>query len=187
MAAGIVGIVTAVAHVSALLTRFTKSTIAAPKHAQLLLTEVSDVGEILSQLQPFLLGFDSPKRSRASLLKVDKVVVIVSGCVLTFSELEKVLDEMKTEDLDLLDRLKWARKESVVVDLVQRLQNHKASLSLVLNILNGFVSDSSARFRVCMGAYVFKANNGRSHRFDGSTPRTHRAILRGNVFQSTST
>ena len=146
MAAGIVGIITAVAQVSVLLTRFTKSTIAAPKQAQVLLTEVSDMGEILSQLQSFLLGLDSPNRSRASLLKVDKVVVIVSGCVLTFSELEKVLDEMKWEGLDVLDRLKWARKESVVVELVQRLQNHKASLSLVLNILNGFVYESSARF-----------------------------------------
>ena len=177
MAAGIVGIVTAVAQVSALLTRLTKSTIAAPQQAQVVLAEVNDIGEILSHLQSFLLGLTSPKRSRASLLQVDKVVTIVSGCVLTFSELEKLLDEMKTEDLDVLDRLKWARKESVVVDLVKRLQNHKASLSLVLNILNGFVSESSARFRVCMGAYLLKANNGRSHRFDGSTPRTRRAIL----------
>ena len=177
MAVGIVGIVKAVAQASVLLTRFTKSTIAAPKQAQILLTEVSDIGEILSQLQSFLLGINSPKRSRASLLKVDKVVTIVSGCVLTFSELEKLLEEMKTEDLDVLDRLKWAKKESVVVGLVQRLQNHKASLSLMLNILNGFVSKSSATFTVCMGTYVLKANNGRSYKFDGSTPHTRRAIL----------
>ena len=144
VAAGIVGIVTAVAQVSVLLTRFTKSTIAAPQQAQVVLTEISDIGEILSQLQSFLLGLNSPKRSRASLLKVDKVITIVSGCVLTFSELERLLDEMKTDDLDVLDRLKWARKESVVMDLIRRLQNHKASLSLVLNILNGFVSKTSA-------------------------------------------
>ena len=146
MAAGIVGIVKAVAQVSVLLTTFTKSTIGAPQQAQIVLAEVSDIGEILSQLQSFLLGLSSPKRSRASLLKVDKVVNIVSGCVLTFSELERLLDEMKTDDLDVLDRLKWARKESVIVDLIRRLQNHKASLSLVLNILNGFVSEISATF-----------------------------------------
>ena len=160
MAAGVVGIVTAAAQVSLVLTRFTKSTIAAPQQAQVVLTEVSDIGEILSQLQSFLLGLNSPKTSRASLLKVDKVVTIVSGCVLTFSELEQLLDEMKTEDLDVLDRLKWARKESVVVDLIQRLQNHKASLSLVLNILNGFVLKYPPPFIVRMGAYVWKANNG---------------------------
>ena len=153
VATGIVGVVTAAAQVSILLTRFTKSTIAAPQQAQVVLAEVSDIGEILSQLQSFLLGRTSPKRSRASLLKVDKVVNIVSGCVLTFSELERLLDEMKTDDLDVLDRLKWARKESVVVDLIRRLQNHKASLSLVLNILNGFVYETCATFLVRKGAY----------------------------------
>ena len=139
IAAGIVGVVTAVAQISALLSKFTKSTVAAPRQAQEVLAEVSDVGEILSDLQSFLLGLDLPDRSRTSLLKVEKVVTIVSGCVLTLSELEKLLDELKTEDLDVLDCLKWARKEQAIFGLIQRLQNHKASLSLVLNILNGFV------------------------------------------------
>ena len=156
MAAGIAGIVAAVAQVTRLLTRFIKSTIAAPQQAQVVLAEVSDIGEILSQLQSFLLGLKSPKRSRASLLKIDKIITIVSGCVLTFSELEKLLDEMKTGDLDVLDRLKWVSKESVVVDLIQRLQNHKASLSLVLNILNGFVFKSSARFYRPHGCLCFE-------------------------------
>ncbi|CAF9943492.1 MAG: hypothetical protein ALECFALPRED_000492 [Alectoria fallacina] len=137
IAAGIVGVVTAVAQISALLSKFTKSTVAAPRQAQEVLAEVSDVGEILSDLQSFLLGLDLPDRSRTSLLKVEKVVTIVSGCVLTLSELEKLLDELKTEDLDVLDCLKWARKEQAISGLIQRLQNHKASLSLVLNILNG--------------------------------------------------
>ncbi len=139
IATGVVGLITATAHVSIILTKFTKSTIAAPKHAQAVLTEVSDIDGILSHLQSFLLGLDSPNISRTSLLKVDRVVTIVSGCVLTFSELEKMLDELKTGNLDVLDRLKWARKESAIVDLIHKLQNHKASLSLVLNILNGFV------------------------------------------------
>lgn len=137
--AGVAGVVTAAAHISSLLIKFTKSTIAAPQQAQVVLTEVSDIDGILSQLQSFLLGPGSANRSRTSLLKVERVVTIVSGCVLTFSELEKLLDELKTEDLDVLDRFKWARKESVIEGLIQRLQNHKASLSLVLNILNGFV------------------------------------------------
>ena len=138
IASGVVGIVMAATHISKILTKFTKSTIAAPQQANVVLTEVSDIGGILSHLQSFLLGLDSSDRSRTSLLKVEKVVTIVSGCVLTFSELEKLLDEMETGDLDILDRFKWARKESAIVGLIQRLQNHKASLSLILNILNGF-------------------------------------------------
>ena len=139
IASGVAGLVTATAQITLLLTKLTKSVIAAPYQAQIVLTEISDIGDILSHLQSFLLGLDSPDKSRTSLLKVEKIVTIVSGCVLTFSELEKLLDELKTEGLDILDRLKWARKESAIMGLIQRLQNHKASLSLVLSILNGFV------------------------------------------------
>ena len=139
IAAGVVGVLTAAAQISSLLTKFTKSTIAAPQQAQVVLTEVNDIGGILSHLQSYLVGLDTPNRSRTSLLKVEKVVTIVSGCVLTFSELEKLLDALKTDDLKVLDCLKWARKESAIMGLIQRLQNHKASLSLVLIILNGFV------------------------------------------------
>ena len=64
-------------------------------------------------------------------------MIILSGCVLTFSELEKILDEMKVEDMVMVDCMKWARKEIAIIGPIQRLQNHKASLSLILNVLNG--------------------------------------------------
>ena len=139
MAAGVIGVVTAAAQISSILINFTKSTIAAPRQARAVLTEVNEISGILSQLQSYLLGLDFPNRSMTSMLKVEELVTVVSGCRLTFSELEKLLDELKTEDLDALDCLKWVRKESAIMGLIQRLQNHKASLSLVLNILNGFV------------------------------------------------
>lgn len=150
VAAGVTGVVTAAAQISSLLIKFTKSTIGAPLQVKVVLAEVSDIGGILSHLQSFLLGLDAADRSRTALLKVEKVVTIVSGCVLTFSELEKLLDQLKTEDLGLLDSLKWARKESAIVGLVQRLQNHKASLSLVLDILNGFALVHLIQFSACM-------------------------------------
>lgn len=139
IAAGVIGVVTAAAQISSILIKFTKSTFAAPRQAQVVLTEVSHISAILSQLQSYLFGLDLPDSSRTSLLRVDKLVTVVSDCVLTFSELEKLLDEFKTEGMDVLDRLKWMRKESAIMGLIQRLQNHKASLSLVLSILNGFV------------------------------------------------
>ena len=145
IAAGVVGVVTAAAQISSILIKFTKSTIKAPQQAQIVLAEVNDIEGILSQLQSYLLGMESPDRSRATLLKLDTVVTVVSGCVLTFSELEKLLDELKKENLDVLDCLKWARKEVEIAILVQRLQNHKASLALMLNILNGFVNSISPK------------------------------------------
>ena len=138
LAAGVVGILTAAAQISTLLIRFTNASRNAPAQARYVLTEVTDINGILSHLQSFLLGTQSANRSRTSLLKVDHTVTILSGCVMTFSELEKILDGLETKDVRVLDSMKWARKETEIIAITQRLQNHKASLSLMLNILNGF-------------------------------------------------
>lgn len=137
LAAGVVGVLTAAAQISSLLIRFTQSSKDAPQTARTVLTEVNDISGILSHLQSFLLGDESPDRSRTQLLQVDQVITIMSGCVLTFSELEQLLDGFQKEGMGLLDRAKWAKKEKAIGNLIQRLQNHKGSLSLILNVLNG--------------------------------------------------
>ncbi|KAL6717298.1 hypothetical protein ACLMJK_005213 [Lecanora helva] len=137
IATGVVGLLTATAKISSLLIQFSKSSKDAPAQAQTVIIEVNEISIILSHLQSFLLAKETAEPSRASLLQVDQVVVILSGCVMTFSELERLLDEMKAGHMSVLDRMKWARKEREVLGLVQRLQSHKASLSLILNILNG--------------------------------------------------
>lgn len=138
VAAGVVGVVTAAVQVSRLLNDFIRGTKDAPKQATFLLTEVGDVHGIIAQLHPFLLGFETPDVSRTCLVQVDSVLAILTGCVCTFSGLEEILDRLKAEDLGLLDRAKWASKESVIAGLLSRLQAHKLSLSLMLHILNGY-------------------------------------------------
>lgn len=138
IAAGVVGVLTAAAQISALLMKWTRAAQGAPHQVQVVVTEVNDISGILLHLQSFLLGNAFVDSSRTSLLRLDHIVTIVSGCVLTFSELERQLDQLKTEDIDLLSRLNWVRKESAIPSLIERLQNHKASLSLMLNILIGF-------------------------------------------------
>ncbi|KAL9628464.1 MAG: hypothetical protein Q9164_007266 [Protoblastenia rupestris] len=136
---GVIGILGVAAQVSSTLINFTQKVKQAPQQARAMATEVSETSVILSQLQSFLLGQESADRSRTSLLKIDDIVTIVTGCLLTFAELEDLLDQLKTEGMDTLDRVKWIKKESTIKDLIQRLQSHKASLSLMLNILNGLV------------------------------------------------
>lgn len=144
IAAGVIGLLTAAAQISTLLIRFTNASRNAPAQARHVLTEVGDISGILSHLQSFLFGTQSINRSRTSLLRVDHTVTILSGCVMTFSELEKILDELETKDIRVFDSMKWARKETEVEAILQRLQNHKASLSLMLNILNGSDTPSPA-------------------------------------------
>ncbi|KAL8672932.1 MAG: hypothetical protein Q9168_002638 [Polycauliona sp. 1 TL-2023] len=137
IAAGVIGILTAAAQVSHLLIDFTKNSKNAPQTARTVLTEVNEISGTLTHLQSFLLGSKAVDSSRTRLLLVDHVVTVVSGCLLTFSELESLMDTLKTEDMEIRDCVRWAKNEKSICSLVLRLQNHKASLSLVLLILNG--------------------------------------------------
>ncbi|KAL9044155.1 MAG: hypothetical protein Q9214_002686 [Letrouitia sp. 1 TL-2023] len=139
IAAGVVGILTAATQISAVLIKFIRANKEAPQQARNIITELNETNVILSSLQAFLLGSKCANESMTSLIKVEDVVTVVSGCVLTFSELEKLVDDLKVKDPDVLDRMKWARKETTITGIIQRLQNHKASLSLILNVINGFV------------------------------------------------
>lgn len=144
--AGVIGIITAAAQISSLLINFTRQSKRAPRQAVIVLTEVTETSGILSHLQSFLLGTETADQSRTCFLQVDHVITILTGCVATFSELEETLDGLKTEGMDILDRIKWARKESGIIAIIQRLQTHKASLSLMLNIFNGYAFTSLPRF-----------------------------------------
>lgn len=137
LAAGTIGVLTAATNVSSFLIKFIKISTNAPRSASIVLGEVNDISGTLSLLQAFLLGQERPGQKRMQMLQANQIVTIMSGCVITFSELERLLDQLKTGDMDVLDCVLWARKEKAIDDLVQRLQNHKASLSLVLNVLNG--------------------------------------------------
>ncbi|KAG7001311.1 hypothetical protein G7Y79_00032g066640 [Physcia stellaris] len=135
VAAGVIGILTAAAQISTLLIQFTKSSRGAPAQVRHVLPEFNDISGTLSHLQSFLLGNEHTERSRATLLRIDHIVTIMSDCVVAFSELQKVLDGLKTNDMDILDGMKWARNEADITAIIERLQHHKASLSLMLSIL----------------------------------------------------
>ena len=138
IAAGVIGVTTAAANISSLLIKFIKQSHDAPRQAHRVLTEVSDMGIILSSLQSFLLGKETIDKSRTSLIRVNQAVVIVTGCVSTVSELQKLISSLKSDPTGILDRVKWARNESAISALIQRIQTHKASLSLILAILKGY-------------------------------------------------
>ena len=136
ISAAVVGLLTAAAQVSAILITATRNVRNAPKHAQIILTEVNEITIILHQVQSFLNGATAVNRSGASLILVEQVIVVLAGCVMTFSELETVLNSLKTEgSLDTIDRMKWVRKDSTITAIIQRLQNHKISMNLMLTIL----------------------------------------------------
>ena len=137
IAASIIGITTAAAQVSKLLKSFIESSSQAPSSARAVLLEVTGINACLHQLQEFLLGHDGAARSSRSLILVEQVIIIFTDCVTVFSELERILEGVKTsEQMRLVDRVKWARKESSVSRILTRLQASKTSLNLMLTISN---------------------------------------------------
>lgn len=148
VSASIIGVLGAAATVSSVLITFVQSTKAAPKLAQTVLSEVNGLRVILSHLQTYLLGAASPSKSRASLILVEQVLVALAECVTTFSELEDALGTSKNDaEMSTLDRVRWAMKESKISDIQGRLQSNKASLTMMLTILQWFaVLVSSSKF-----------------------------------------
>ena len=138
VSASIIGVLAAAAKVSSVLITFAQNTKAVPRLAQTVLADITGLSTVLSHLQTYLLGNTTPSKSRASLILVEQVIVTLTECVITFSELEDVLGTSK--DMGVLDRIKWAMKESKISDIQRRLQSDKSSLTLMLTILQWFVT-----------------------------------------------
>ena len=135
VSASIIGIATAAAQVSQLLTKFTRSSLHASASARAVLMEVTGIQFCLHQLQDFLLGHDENHRSRRSLILIEQVIVVFTDCVSLFSELEQLLEGLKSgEHMGIIDRVKWAAKEATISRISTRLQASKTSLNLMLTI-----------------------------------------------------
>ena len=137
--ASIVGLLGAAGKITSLLYGVTTKVSNAPNLAKSVLTEVADVTTALEQLQTYVIGAADVPSSRSSLIMLEQLLVTLSGCVATFSELESLLDNLDlVSELRKLARVKWGLKESRIVAILQRLQNHKASLILMLTILQWY-------------------------------------------------
>ena len=140
-AASIVGILGAAATVSPILKTIIDTVKDAPQLAQNVLVEVSDITACLRQLQTFLLGTANISRSRAALLMVDQVAVTLTNCVMIFSELEEIIDELRlnhpTHPANV--RLKFISKKAAIAKLLARLHASKVSLNLMLTTLTWLV------------------------------------------------
>ena len=136
VAASVVGLLGATVKVSTILNDFIRDLKDVPSVANGVLQEVADIGSCLAQLQAFLTGTRVGSRSRTALIMVEQVVVTLTSCVITFSELEAALDAL-TRDIpaQLTRRIAWLRKEPVLERLCQRLNRSKISLNLMLTTL----------------------------------------------------
>lgn len=136
-AAAVVGLIAVAAKVYQTLHCFTCCCIDAPLVARTAHDEVSDVRYALSKLQPYVEGSTPINLLGASATDVDQLSLTLAACIFTFSRLEKAIDGLiprHGSGFGALDRMRWSLAEANVNQLVQRLQQHKSSLTLLLTI-----------------------------------------------------
>lgn len=107
-------------------------------------SEVNDLRTCLSALQMFLLGLTSAPRRRIGLIQLNQLVATLTEAVLTFSELEALVLPFENMHLRATDLVRWLWKEDSVSPILQRLQRHKSSLFLMLNIVQWYLLFPSA-------------------------------------------
>src|SRR4051812_25195760 len=110
--ASVLGLLAAAGQVTSLLVAFTKSANGAPDLAQAVLTDLQQFSSTLGHLQGILLDGATSADPGASLVLVEHVVVILTSCVLTLSELEETVNSIGTDQWGVLNRVRWTLKES---------------------------------------------------------------------------
>jgi hypothetical protein len=136
----VVGLIAAARKVSSVLSAIRPSLKDAPQLVSHVLSEVKEVEISLSALHKLLQGITSAPRRRISMIQLDQLIATLTEAVLTFSELEALITPLATQSkVATMERLNWVWKEDAVSNVMERLQRHKSSLSLMLNIVQWLV------------------------------------------------
>ncbi|KAK0515794.1 hypothetical protein JMJ35_001828 [Cladonia borealis] len=133
--ASVTGILTAAAKVIMMVTKFIEKERGAPHLMPKVLAEVADLSNCLTQLSPFIQNIENVPRERKAAISVEQIVAINTSCVLTLSELEKVLDSFQFDQpMAAVARLRWARHQEKIENILVRVRASKSSLNLILTI-----------------------------------------------------
>ncbi|KAF8246682.1 hypothetical protein K440DRAFT_327831 [Wilcoxina mikolae CBS 423.85] len=155
LASGISGLIKAADKIASLLSGFTANMIDAPNLARSVVSETQSLSLTLLQLQPLLSPHHSScneEETRKSMVFVDQLVLTVAACIRSLAELEKELDGVV--GVGMLDRLKWTVREAGIRRILEALQMHKSSLTLVLTILTARENREAERMMERLGILV---------------------------------
>ncbi|KAG9508256.1 hypothetical protein J7337_001820 [Fusarium musae] len=136
VSASVVGLLGAGAKITSCLWTFATNARDVPQLARHLVFEVADITAALGSLQAYVCGQAQAPGERGALILLEHVLTTLTGCVTTFSDLQSLMDQLNLSPyMGTIDKMKWARQESNIAAIVQRLQNHKSSLTLMLTVL----------------------------------------------------
>lgn len=104
-------------------------------------TELNSINIIVSGLENFLQRTNTVAPTRAALIPVQDVISIMTQLVLVYSELQVVVQQWQGTHQSILSRFStpWRANAAAITRLLNQLQRHKLSLSLVLQIISWYV------------------------------------------------
>ncbi|KAF3201557.1 hypothetical protein TWF679_011301 [Orbilia oligospora] len=136
IAASIVGLLAAGAKLIPWLVNIADKVADAPISVKAVSSELKETIIILEAIQLYVLDRQAVTENRRALILLEHISVTLTGFVLTYSDLERHVDFVQPDkEISVFDRSKWLLKEKEILDVIRRLQNHKSSLSTMLNIL----------------------------------------------------
>ena len=135
IAASIIGILTAAQSISKCMAKLVSKIKNAPEEFLELKSTIDTIHIVLSKLQNLLLGQANIHHSRSTLVFVDQIVIVLSGCVKGLSDLDVLVRSLENEGIDALNRLRWLAKSAEIKSHLEKLEMQKTSLTLLLTIL----------------------------------------------------
>lgn len=104
----------------------------APDSARRLRDELTAIKNVLYEVERFV--NDQTLSEHGVHVSVRNFLEVVSDCLLTFSALDHLIEELASENSGLIPRMRWALKERDVGKWTERLVRHQSILSLMLGI-----------------------------------------------------
>jgi hypothetical protein len=139
-ASSIIGILAVAGTISTCLSAFIASAKDAPLLATHIVSEVNNLSLVLTRLQSIFTKHEL-QPCNSSKITVKQLADILTGCTVTFLELEREIKGFgKSDDIGIVERIRWAMKEATVKTLSDRLGVHKATLDLLLTVLLWYFS-----------------------------------------------
>ncbi|KPI39131.1 uncharacterized protein AB675_4698 [Cyphellophora attinorum] len=135
VSASVIGLLTAGVAITKTLNDVVQQYKDVPKFSKSVQQEVTNITAALELLHPYLDQKARASSDRKALIQVEHVVTTLTGCVITYSDLQALLDTLHQDPKRAFDKLKWVRREKQISALVSDLQYHKSSLTLILTTL----------------------------------------------------
>ncbi len=139
IAASITGIITAATQVGLWLSQIRD----APASVAAVASEIQHTKVVFRALQTFINRNKSGARQNSWIIQVDDITVILTQTVLVLSQLRLMFEPWSNDgqqiNISTMDRVRWIRQEKAVGRLIDQLQRHKTSLTLLFQLIRMWV------------------------------------------------